>query len=384
MRLEFRSFAITDGHIHYGHPQLMVSLQAALADNAVGRCNIVCTPHRTRLSLVPDALHLKAHFPGQVYVFGGLDISPLFMDREHCGAHFARYLDTLAGMGCDGVKMIEGKPDMRKQLPVPDFDSPAYAPYWEKMEEKGLPLVFHVNDPEEFWDEQLIPGWARKEGWFYGDGSYVNNEAQYTQVLNVLRRHPGLKVIFAHFFFLSNQLERLAGYLDEFPGMNIDLTPGIEMYFHFSRQPERAREFFLKYKDRIVFGTDIGAKALLATPDLGIEPDESRARVQVVRGFLECDGPYKLDLSSGYLFGKFGGDLKGICLPADALEKIYHGNFERLAGAAPRPVNPAAVAAECERLAFLIPIMTAAQPGPEGDTSVAEMVSSYFRAQEGV
>ncbi len=369
---------IIDGHIHYAHPDLMQGLMQVLDANGVARANIVCTPDQQRLSLNPDALHLKAHYPERIYVFGGLDISALFMAPQACGAQFAAYLDVLAAMGCDGVKMIEGKPDMRRMLPIPPFDGAAYAPYWARLEELGLPLIFHVNDPEEFWDAARIPQFARDAGWFYGDGTYINNEEQYAQVLNVLRRHLRLKVIFAHFFFLSAQLERLADYLDEFPNMHIDLTPGIEMYHNFACNPQAVRDFFLRYADRIVFGTDIGAKALLATPEMGIEPEESRLRLELVRGFLERDGEFRLDVEKGFLFGRFDAAFQGIGLPTDVLHKVYHGNFERLAGAQPRRVNPGAVVAECSRLLQIIPAMAAAQPGTAGDTHVAGLVRQYF------
>jgi len=375
----FHDFPVVDCHIHYGHPAFMKGLVDILDENRIGKCNIVCTPHRRRLSLVPDALHLKAHYPERVYVFGGLDISALFMLPDTCGAYFANYVDKLVGMGCDGIKMIEGKPDMRKMLPIPAFDSPVYEPYWARMEEIRLPIVFHVNDPEEFWDAALVPDWATQQGWFYGDGSYVNNETQYNEVLNVLRRHPGLKVIFAHFFFLSNQLERLAGYLDEFPNIHVDLTPGIEMYHHFSRKPEVVRDFFIKYQERILYGTDIGAKALLAATGEGIEPEDSKMRVDLVRGFLEREGVFQFDSEKGYLFGKFAGGFQGIHLPEEALMKIYHQNFERLAGKKPNPVKAEAIIQECQRLMGIIPVMGAAQQGEAGDPEVAEMVMKFFK-----
>ena len=64
-----------DCHIHYAPPELMDGLIDVCDRLRIERLNIVCTPHQSRLSLVPDALHLKAHFPNRVYVFGGLDIS---------------------------------------------------------------------------------------------------------------------------------------------------------------------------------------------------------------------------------------------------------------------------------------------------------------------
>lgn len=369
---------ILDSHIHFGHPDFMPGLIGILDQNRVGKFNIVCTPHRTRLSLVPDALLVKSFHPRRTYVFGGLDISPLFMSPDSCGAMFADYAETLSKMGCDGIKMIEGKPDMRKMLPIPPFDSPAWEPYWQKLEKSSMPLVWHVNDPEEFWDPQRVPEWARAQGWFYGDGTFINNEIQYAEVLHVLERHPNLKVIFAHFYFLSAQLPRLADLLERFSNMCVDLTPGIEMYHNFAGNLQATREFFLKYQERILFGTDIGAKALLSTPEMGIEPGESSLRIELVRRFLETDGGFRLESAGGFLFGKFDGAFQGLGLPEDALRKIYGLNFERLAGSQPKAPDPQPIVAECERLESLIPLMASMQPGTPGDGSIAKIVKEHF------
>lgn len=373
-----KEIPIIDGHIHFGHVNYTDGLISILDHANIERFNIVCTPHLQRLSLVPDALYLKAQFPERCYVFGGLDISALFMDRERAGESFAAYVARLLAMGCDGVKMIEGKPQMRKAMPVPDFDSKIYEPYWEKMESGKIPLVFHVNDPEEFWVEQKVPEWARKMGWFYGDGSYINNEEQYRQVLAVLERHPNLKVIFAHFFFLSAQLERLAEYLDRFPNMHVDLTPGIEMYFNFARDPQKTYDFFMKYQDRIVYGTDIGAKALLATPDEGIETGESNLRMQLIRRFLETDGEFQLQSDEGFLFGDPSFKFHGICLPDQVLRKIYSGNFEKMVAKKPFRLNHEAIIGECERLIHVINAMGVMQPGQNVDSGMAKEVKKYF------
>jgi len=369
---------VLDCHIHLGHFNFMPGLIGILDDNRVGKFNIVCTPHRTRLSLVPDALLVKSFHPQRTYVFGGLDISPLFMAPESCGFLFAEYTRTLSKLGCDGIKMIEGKPDMRKMLPIPPFDSPVYEPYWMELEESGLPLLWHVNDPEEFWDDQRVPEWAREQGWFYGDGTFINNETQYAEVLHVLERHPKLKVIFAHFFFLSAQLPRLADMLERFPNLCIDLTPGIEMYHNFSRDLHATRDFFLKYQERILFGTDVGAKALLATPEMGIEPGESSLRIELVPSFLENEGEIKLESENGFLFGKFKGSFQGLGLPEEALHKINFQNFERLAGTTPRVLDPKAIVAECDRLETMITMMATIQPGNSGDTTEVKKVKKHF------
>jgi len=238
----------------------------------------------------------------------------------------------------------------------------------------------HVNDPEEFWDAEDVPGWAVDRGWFYGDGSYINNESQYTEIFNVLAKNPDLKVIFAHFFFMSAQQARLADLLDRYPNLYIDLTPGIEMYHNFSKNIQQTRDFFIKYQDRILFGTDIGAKALLVNPDEGIDFGESHQRVFLIRNFLENEGEFFLNPESGFLFGDPEFPFLGLGLPEGVLEKIYYRNFERFVGVEPRPVNPGNVVEMCNQLETMIQIQGSSQPGVPGDLSVAQSVRSYFES----
>ena len=372
---------VIDCHIHFSHAKMIASLIAVADQLRINRFNIVCTPHHQRLSLVPDALHLKAHYPERVYVFGGLNVGTYLMTPGLVGEIFAENIDQLLAAGCDGIKMIEGKPDMRKMLPIPAFDEDVFAAYWEKAATTQVPILFHVNDPEEFWDENNVPDWALERGWFYGDGSFINNEDQYSEIFNVLKKNPTLKITFAHFFFLSAQLTRLSDLLEEFPNVTIDLTPGIEMYHNFARDINVVRDFFIQYQDRILFGTDIGAKALLAAPVVGIEMTESHERVYLVRNFLENQGEFTLNPESGFLFGKPDAPFHGLGLPTPILDKIYYKNFERIVGGSPRPLNPDVIQEMCIQIETMIQIQGSSQPDVPGDPSVVRMVRSYFEGQ---
>jgi len=239
--------------------------------------------------------------------------------------------------------------------------------------------LIHVNDPEEFWDAQKAPKWAFERGWFYGDGSYINNEKQYVEMFEVLQNNPSLKVIFAHFFFMSAQLDRLAGILDQFPNMAIDLTPGIEMYYNFSQNLQKTYDFFMKYQDRILFGTDVGARALLVDPAQGIQFDESQKRVYVIRQFLETTSEFHLD-ENGFLFGDSKVPLFGLGLPKSVLEKIYYKNFERMVSASPRKLNPPEIVSFCAQVEKMIALQGSSQPGVPGDASVARFVKDYFNS----
>jgi predicted TIM-barrel fold metal-dependent hydrolase len=375
--MEFRKRRVIDAHVHYPHYSCGVTLMPMLAEAGVNQLAVVSTPEKARLSLLPDALHLKGLYPNKVFVFGNLDISPLFLAPNLAGESFAHHVDLLSEMGVDGVKMIEGKPSIKKRFSIPNFDDPLFAPYWEKMAITQTPLIFHVNDPEEFWDAESIPAWARDMGWYYGDGTFVENEDQYRQVLAVLDRHPILNVTFAHFFFLSDQLDRLGEYFDRYPNMRVDLTPGIEMYSNFSKDPDKVRDFFIKYQDRIIYGTDIGAQAILTDCMPGIKVKDSLARIELVRTFLEGDGPFTLE-NEGFLFGGNKAVFHGIQLPDPVLDKIYFKNFWKFVGGRPKLLNFEAIIKECQRLESVINVIAGVQPGLGGDTSSVTMGKAFF------
>ena len=173
---------------------------------------------------------------------------------------------ALKAQGFDGLKLIEGKPQVRKLLPIP-LDGPQYAGLWAALEEEQFPVVFHVGDPDEFWDPERCPDWARQSGWDYSDGSFPSKEDLYAEVDHILERHPNLKITFAHFYFLSNEMERAARFLDAHPSVCFDLAPHVDMYRDFSRDPAAARAFFLRYAERILYGTDMDTRVLARGPD---------------------------------------------------------------------------------------------------------------------
>lgn len=44
--------------------------------------------------------------------------------------------------------MLEGKPNIRKYYPIPDFDQSVWEDYWAYLEQEQIPVYMHVNDPE--------------------------------------------------------------------------------------------------------------------------------------------------------------------------------------------------------------------------------------------
>lgn len=334
---------ITDGHVHMGSVSEEASLLNLCQATGIQRMGLVSIQNPATGSGLPQSLFMKARHPGQFYVFAGLNHAEKLSSGRVRTPSLAEQAEGFARMGCDGIKMIEGKPTSRQRLNIPVTD-PYFADYWACIEDLGLPIVWHVNDPEEFWDPEKIPGWAKERHWGYGPED-VQKEELYAEVDAILARHPRLKVIFAHFYFLSADLSRAARFLEEHPTVHFDLAPGIEMLYNISRDPEAGREFFLRYADRIVFGTDLSS---------GQSLEEGRIRAGIVFRWLESEDTFRVPEEADFLLGPpEDGIIRGMALPGEVLKHIYHSNLARLAGFPPQPLKVEAAIAECERLAAI-------------------------------
>ena len=88
--------------------------------------------------------------------------------------------------------------------------------------------------------------------------------------------------------------------------------------------------FFIKYQDRIIFGTDIMKLAEIKT---------SMNRVWVVRNFLESSKEFYTPKGSEEILFWHKEPFCGLGLPENVLRKIYYGNFQKMWGKKPRKVN---------------------------------------------
>lgn len=368
---------ILDCHVHYALPVAPAQLERTLADTGTDMANLVVVPHRWRISSTPDALVYKYQYPGTTYVFTALDVSNYMRFPKAVGKKMASYAARMRRAGCDGVKMIEGKPDMRKTLPIPDFDDAVWEPFWRYAEQTALPILWHVNDPQEYWDD-AIPEFAKESGWHYGPDT-IHYEEQYRQVDTVMQRHPNLKIIFAHMYFMSAQLDRLAALMEQYPNMCVDLTPGIELYVNLSRNKAAAVEFLTRFQDRVLYGTDIGARAVLPGKEAPLNDAENAQRVAVCRGFLMGDRPFTVAVDNNFLMGEGQLHLQGMGLARDIQQKILHDNFVRLVGGPPQPVQKRLVLKECHRLRIMLKVMTYIEKDFVPDYTTVDYATAFFR-----
>ena len=239
----------------------------------------------------------------------------------------------LMEIGFDGIKMLEGKPNLYKRVGHP-LDSSFFEPLFEKMEKDGTYVLMHARDPECFWLE------ATKERiekhWYYGDGTYPTFEQMFSQVEGVLKKHPSLNLCLAHFFFSSEKPKMLEELLQKYKNLKIDITPGGEMYIDFDKRPEYFKEFFEKYDDRIIFGTDMDFP------------------VYMEAGKWLCDREFRFLATDEMLSSFDNNKLTGIKISEKSLQKIFSSNLLGELGGEPKKINKQALRRYIEKYDYLI------------------------------
>ena len=337
---------IIDSHVHCDSPALIEDGLEALCRYGVSRVAVLSyghmdpsSPARARGNSNAAVLAAKALFPDRVYAFGGVNHIPgRNLSEEGFAQHLAEQAGIIIETGFDGVKLIETKPSRYASYPF-RLHEWVFDGFFGTLEEAGLPVLWHVGDPASFWDPAAAPPWAKEQGWYYGEGLFPTLEQLYAESRMVLERHPKLKVTFAHFYFQSGDLGRLADLFTAFGEVRVDITPGTEMYLDFSNAARQSREFFAEFADRILFGTDIMLRGQT------FDEEGAVAKLNWVREFLDTDHAIRYE--------RRGIDLRGLALPEEVRQRVYDLNFRALAGDSPRPLNRRLALEECDRLSEL-------------------------------
>jgi predicted TIM-barrel fold metal-dependent hydrolase len=196
-------------------------------------------------------------------------------------------------------------------------DDPRLFPIWKRAGDLGIPVLIHTSDPVGFFlpvDEknEHLPTLRKYPGWsFYG--SHFAKAELLEQRTRMMRAHAHTTFICAHVANNPEDLDWVSALLDSLPNVNIDFSARMD---ELGRQPYTARDFFLRYQDRIVFGSDMPI---------------STAMYRSYFRFLESRDEY-FDYP-GYL-GESDNETRwkiyGLYLPDEALEKIYFRNALRI------------------------------------------------------
>ena len=191
------------------------------------------------------------------------------------------------------------------------MDDDDMAPFFEAMKDEDIPFLLHLSDPDTYYAAR------------YTDPKYfTSKERDLNELEGVLKRHGSMKLQFAHFAAQPeiHRLENLARWFDTYPNFNIDTSSARWMSRELSKDPKRAREFFIKYQNRIIFGTDCVSWA----PDR----DYFEGRYLALRLLFEtAEERIPLPFTDSDTVNSGGTFINGLNLPKNVLQKIYWDNI---------------------------------------------------------
>ncbi len=225
----------------------------------------------------------------------------------------ARGLKIFKNLGLT-VKDSEGN-----RIPV---DDPRIDPVWAKCGELGIPVLIHTGEPAVFWApiDKYNERWLEMKQFpnrHRNPEEFPSWEKVMSEQWNVFRKHPETTFINAHLGWMGNDLSRLGELMDEFPNMHTEIGAVLA---ELGRQPRFARQFFIKYQDRIMFGKD------------SWRPEEYYVYFRV----LETSDEYFDYYRKRHAFWK----MYGLNLPDEVLQKVYYKNALRIIPGIDRSLFP--------------------------------------------
>ena len=260
----------------------------------------------------------KQAAPERFQIFGGVDWSRWPDEGDRFGEKSAGRLREQVRRGAQGLKIwkvlgLQVKDQHRRLVPVNDrrLDS-----IWGTAGELNIPVLIHIADPVAFFDP-LTPQNERYEeisrhpDWAFSGPQFPPFTALIEQFERLIAHHSGTTFIGAHVGCYPENLGWVSHMLQTYPHFNIDFSARIA---ELGRQPYSARRLFLRFPDRIFFGTDMAP---------------SMDYYKIYYRFLESDDEY-FGYDTGEIPGQGRWQIYGLYLPEDVLHQVYALNAERI------------------------------------------------------
>lgn len=219
---------------------------------------------------------------------------------ERCYRKGARGVGEITDKG-SGIQRGKLPPEKRMH-----FDDKRLAATWEKCAELKMPVNVHIADHPSCWRPLGVHQERTPD--FQHFNLYGKDVLSYEELIasrgRLVAAHPRTTFIACHFGNQGHDFAALAKELDRYPNLYVDLSA---RDYEIGRQPRTAAKFLTKYKDRVLYGTDM-------------ERDGD-----MYRGWWRL-----LETADEYIPGRIWWRYYGLELPAPVLESIYRKNAERL------------------------------------------------------
>jgi hypothetical protein len=212
------------------------------------------------------------------------------------------------------------------------LDNPAFSPVADEIQKLGLTLIGHQAEPYNCWLplEQMSTE---------NDREYFKEHPQYHMYLhpempsyedqirardNFVAEHPGLRFVGAHLGSLEYDVDRIAAFLDRYPNANVDMAARMsQVQYQSVRNYDKVRNFFIKYQDRLLYGTDL----TLNPGEAGTDAQKAEFK-RSAHEFWTQDWRY-LATPESQRVEMIKADVPGLALPREVVDKIYYTNAVR-------------------------------------------------------
>ncbi|MCL2528708.1 MAG: amidohydrolase family protein [Defluviitaleaceae bacterium] len=322
-------FPIFDGHLHIGPLQM---------NGKVHPVNVQEIKEHLKAIGIFGAINLKMfwdqplkeyleYFKGHedfFHNFASLDVSRL--EEPDFPAYADTTLKEFKAMGINGLKFWKnigcGLKDSTGKYVMPDDDR--LRPIWEAAAKYKILVLFHIADPKSFFtpvDEknEFYESLVENPDWVFYGGGLPSFEALIQSQENLLAANPQTTFVIPHVGSYAEDLGWVSAQLDKYPNMYIDTAARNNLL---GRQPYTCRDFFIKYQDRILFGTDMGFGKTYNHEDIqSFYSDHFR--------FFETYDEYFRPIGK-WGWGQGRWNIYGLGLPDEVLQKFYSGNVLRL------------------------------------------------------
>jgi predicted TIM-barrel fold metal-dependent hydrolase len=261
-------------------------------------------------------------------------------------ADTVRHIDGEIARGALGMKVWKNigmvARDAQNRLIM--LDDPRFDGLMSHLEAKGLPLVAHQAEPRNCW----LPLEAMTTE---NDRSYFRDHPEYYMYLHpeqpsyesliaardrFVARHPKLNFVGAHLASLEWSVAELARFLDTYPNATADLAARMtQVQFQSTADPDKVRRFFVKYQDRLLYGSDLTENPPDPHERAQNPPLDSRQFAVEADAFWRSDWVY-LATSEVQPIDAIKANVKGLALPKTVIDKIYYSNARRVFWRLPR------------------------------------------------
>jgi len=255
---------------------------------------------------------VRAKYPGRFVVFANLDFANI--DAPDWTAKTVKQLEADVKNGASGLKTYKNlgmdlKDTRGNRVRT---DDPRFDAVWATCGRLKIPVLIHTGEPRQFFE----PADKHNERWLelkeYPSRArprdrYPSWETLMGEQHRVFEKHKGTIFINAHLGWMGGDLAELGRLLDRMPNVYTEIGAVLA---ELGRQPRFARQWFLRYQDRVMFGKD------------SYNPVEYHTYFRV----LESSDEYFDYYRRRHAFWK----MYGLDLPDEVLKKLYYKNALRV------------------------------------------------------